>query len=186
MPFVNKPTKLSIEEEKMNEPKVSEQDLVDLIICGNSWLGDRKNLFYTLKTKILETYGMPYGYALQHWDDECYDNYWENPSTGEMESEWFATHHHILRRYFLSTQDGRFISHEFHIPTNEFSYWNSYGIEKESENYGLFYEKCTDKFNGKKSRTINSDRKHQESAWQALKRLVRKYKFLLTPETING
>jgi hypothetical protein len=161
----------------MENPKVSEQDLIDLIVCGSTWLVTWKHVFYALKTKILETYGMPYGYSLQVWEDENYDERWYDEKTGETIHEWFATHHHILKRYYLSTQDGKFTSHEFHIPTNEFAYWNDYGVSKKSEHYNEFFDKCTDRFEGKKRH--NWSESDREAGWKALKRLMQKYGFLL-------
>lgn len=146
--------------------KVSQQDLEDISICGRMYLGEWKNLFYSLKNKILEHYAMFYGYTKQVWYDYDYygyddDNYRE----------------HILKRYYLCTQDGRYICREFHLPTNEFYYSNGYGITKKSEGFDELSLKCEEKFEGKKDKQYGKE--FREIGFQALKRLVRRYGYLL-------
>jgi len=158
----------------MEETKISLQDLEDLKTCGKfSFDYEEKEFFYSLKDAILEKYGMPYGYSLQTWDDP---NYFADE---EYESDIYATHYHILKRYYLSTQDGSYISKEFHIPTNEFLYviWNSC-FEKRSEHYEELLLQVNEEFKGKKYYDYSEE--SWSKTWEALQRLYFKFNFLLT------
>ena len=162
----------------MDKPQITLQDLGDLKICGNyKFDSEYEKLFYNLKNAILENYAMQYGYTLQEWDDESYYNDDEN------DLDIYATHFHLLKRFFLSTQDGNYISKEFHIPTNEFRYicWAGFGFEKASDNYYELQKNVTNSFKGKKKYTRNKS----FDAIESFHRLYNRFGFLLTANITN-
>ncbi len=166
----------------MEYPKIELQDLEDLKFCGKFfWENkEKKELFYSLKDCILINYGFQYGYTLQSWDDLDYEDEWTD-NNGITYYEAYATHCHILKRYYLSTQDGNYISYQFHIPTEEFAYYSSYPTKK-SEKYDELYELITEKIEGKKKKIYLSESFDKDTLLKVdtvLNRLNLKFGFLL-------
>jgi len=154
--------------------KVTEQDLLDIMTCGRTYMGEWKNLFYSLKDVILNQYGMFYGYCEQTWYDYDFWNYDE-----EDEPEIFAEHCHILKVFYLSTMDGKYTSIQLHSPTNEFSYWNEWNVTKQSPNYKTLKKKCLPELSFKGTKSRKGLREDREVAFKSLKRLTKKYGWLL-------
>ena len=154
--------------------KITEEDLLNIQQVGRvgKYIYPFNHLWFALKDKILEKYGLFQGYDLQSWDDLPNDD-----AFGDFEG---ATHNHILKTYWLSAGNidngAEFI--DVHSPTNEYEYvpWG-YGYYLKSDGYDEFELKCKHTFKGKKK--YSSNREDQEIAWKALKRLVGKFGDLL-------
>jgi hypothetical protein len=158
----------------MQNIKIELQDLEDLRNCGKFYWGDinKRNLFFSLKDAILKKYGFQYGYTLQCWDDI---EYWDSD---DEYGDIYSTHQHILGRYYLSTQDGNYISYQFHIPINEFCYYTNDGYySKVSENFSELKKLVTDIMIGKKKK-IRLEKNVLETE-ESLDRLTNKFGFLL-------
>ena len=155
---------------KMNKNKpdpIALDDFENIIACGKvgKFLYPFNNLWFSLKTKLLENFAIFDGYDLQEWEDED----WRD------EGEIYAWHSHVLKRYIFP----QIPEHIFHIPTNEYSYDLNYCFcePKRSENYFELASQAKDKFNGKKKYELDGVAK--ERAWKSLKLLVGKYGYLL-------
>ena len=152
--------------------ELTKEDMLDVQTIGRvgKYLYPFNKLWFALKDKILGNYGIFQGYDLQSWDDEPDD-------FCNFEG---ATHNHILKTYWLcagNIDDGdEFII--IHSPTNEYSYWSwGYGHDLKSDGYDELKLKCKHTFEGKKKySSLQGDR---EIAWKILKRLVKKFGFLL-------
>lgn len=149
---------------------IEEQDLLDLSTCGQyAKFMEHQKLYYSLKTRVLQRYGMFYGYCLQKWfDSDWYD--------GEKN---YAEHRHILEIYYLSTGDGRYISKYFHIPTDQFSYYNfEYENGKTSSRFEGLLKQCRPEFEmlGKKEYVYGEE--ERQAALESFYRLFGKFSFL--------
>ncbi len=141
---------------------IKEGTVEAIIACGNldyRW----RNAFYCIKDNILREQGQFVGLDHQQWWDK------DTPlgSDDEETLEEYAVHNHILMRYLIG-------SVFFHIPTDEFYYRNyNMNATKKSAHYDEMIELCTVDIQGKKKRLY--DRESQETAWRALKWLIREY-----------
>lgn len=140
--------------------------LVDqLIACGavasRTW--PWRKLFYALKDRILKIYGSFDGYDLQIF---------VKPGFYDFDPNCDGTEHcHILARYELN-------GHIFHIPTDEFSYFNfDTQSHRQSNNYAALKPYCQNIIEGRK--TYLASRQDTTVAWIALKALVREHGRLL-------
>jgi hypothetical protein len=154
----------------------NKQDIEDMRICGKVGknLYPFHNLWFFLKDKILTNYGKFDGYDLQTWDDMEYSFNAIDPNNPEV----FATHMHILKRYIL--QDGEWF-HVFHIPTNEYDYWiNGSNFINRSDGFNELYKLKKETIIGKKKYEYHQE--YKTDAWNALKRLIGRYSYLVKNE----
>jgi hypothetical protein len=153
--------------------EVTKQDIEDMRMCGRVGknMHPFADLWFALKDKILISYGLFDGHDVQVWDDPD----WDYPE------EIYATHEHILKRYVFA--DDKEI-HAFHLPTNEFHYWRNgfmdYG--KKTKRFDELRGQVKNLISGKKLYLSNEVSRNE--AWKALKRLIKKFGFLLRSETI--
>ncbi len=148
---------------------MTEKEIIinDLIACGQiakywHW----RQLFYALKNAILRFEGTADEYDLQKWEDIDFfeGNYTDTPDV-------ISEHEHILERWIL-------FGHVFHIPTDEFRYFNfEYQTEKRSKGFAEYILKCKETIIGKRQYQYTNEMRH--SAWLCLKHLIRQYGWLI-------
>lgn len=146
---------------------LTQEDIKDMRICGKAGksLYPFHKVWFSLKDQLLKKYGFEDGYDLQIWYDEEY-RYW-----GEDTKDIVAEHCHILKRYIV---DEKYV---FHMPTNEFSYFDFISqFEKSSSKYSKYAKLCRNKIEGKRP---HSSLEEEKEGWKSLKRLVRKYGYLV-------
>jgi hypothetical protein len=142
--------------------EITRADVYDLHTCGRvgKWFMWHK-LFYDIKDLILNNFGTFDGYDQQTW----YDTSWEH------EDEPYAEHVHILKRYVLIADN---VPNVFHIPTNEFSYFNfDWQTQHQSEKFKEFYDLCKNEIKGKKE--CYTDKTDMSAAKLSLKYLLIKF-----------
>jgi hypothetical protein len=145
--------------------EITREDIFDLKSCGSvgNWFCWHK-LFYDLKDLILLKYGYFTGYDEQNWNDDGWD----------YEEEVYATHSHILKRYVLVVGNQEYV---FHIPTNEYSYFNyAYQDGKQSNDYSRLVAICRNKIEGKKK--YSGSESSIQIAKKSLKNLLLKFGYL--------
>ena len=150
---------------------LTNEDIQDMRLCGKvgKSLYPFHKVWYCLKERLLELYGYQDGYDLQIWYDKGYSEYGDDPE------ETLAEHCHILKRYTIQIDEW---IHVFHIPTNEFFYFDfETQYEKSSENYDKYYNIYKNKMIGKRERVIAKD--VRLDGWKSLKKLIRKYRYLI-------